>query len=228
MNEKATLEILMRNPAFREALKELIINDEALARDLGVNDEKPVFVWCVEMVTADGTPYYHPLVVPARMGAAPSMEEFLDVNFYQMMADENQFNVYRYESMVNMFRSVYTHPVRLLTIPKKTYETLVAALQTLIATILAEAEVCFTGIDNIARLTHTNVDTLKCQFMMAVFSNMNIVSSCIDQAMNVHDSENHGYTVQKRCECYDDEDWDDEEGEEDYDDYAEDEDFDEP
>lgn len=212
MNEKATLEILMRNPAFREALKDLVIRDEALARELGLNDEKPVFVWCAEMVTAEGVPYYHPLVVPARMGM-PSMEDFLDVGFYKMMADENQFEVYKYESMVNMFRSVYTHPVRLLTIPKKAYESLCVALQTLIATILAEAEVCFMSIDNIARITHTNVDTLKCQFMMSVFSNMNIVSSCIDQAMTVHDSTDHGYTVQKRCECRcdDDEDWDDEE-----------------
>lgn len=228
MNEKATLEILMRNPAFRNALKELVIRDEALAKELGVGGEKQMYVWCVEMVTAEGTPYYHPLVVPARMGMA-TMEEMLDVNFYQMMASEDQFDVYKYESMVNMFKSVYTHPVRMLSIPQSTYDTLVAALQTLIATILAEAEVCFVGMDNIARMTHTNAEQLKMQFMMNVFSNMTIVSSCIDQEMNVHDSGDHGYEVQKRCDCYDDDcDEDDDDWDEEDDEYADEEDFDEP
>ena len=225
MNEKATLEILMRNPAFRAALKDLVLRDEQLAKEIGVAAEKQMYVWCVEMVTADGTPYYHPLVIPARTGFDVSMDEMLDVGFYQMMASEDQFDVYKYEYMVNMFKSVYTHPVRMLSVPKTTYDALVVALHTLVATILAEAESCFVGMENIARLTHTNANRMKMQFMMSVFSNMTIVSSCIDQEMNVHDSENHGYEVQKRCDCCDD-DWDEEDDE--YDAYADDEDFEEP
>ena len=197
MNEKDMLNILMQNDDFKKALKELLFNDQSLAAALGVApSEPPMYVWCVEMVNNDGNKYYHPAVIPASREI--TFENMKDVSFYKMMGSSNQFEAYQYEPYVNMFRMMFIHPIMLLTIPRSVYDKLDEALRNMVSTVLAEAEPCFAHIDNIARMTHSNADAMKSQFMMSIFANITVVASSIDQDMIVHDGDNHEYEVQRR------------------------------
>jgi hypothetical protein len=218
MNEKDLLATLMRNPAFRRALKELMLHDANLANELGAGrtPDPIVHVWCAEMydVNGGGT-YYHPIIVPSN--TAMSLESMMMVDNYTMMASEDQFEAYGYENMVNMFRSVYRNiPVRLIAVPKKTYDALKNSLTILVSNVLSEAQKCFTHFDNIAAMTRTNADMLKMQFLASVFNSMTTISSCFDRDMNLSDSADHEYDLSNHDEddyvddCDDeDEDWDD-------------------
>lgn len=197
MNEKDMLNILMQNADFKKALKELLFNDQSLAAALGVApSEPPMYVWCVEMVNKDGGKYYHPAVITASREI--TFENMKDVSFYKMMGSANQFEAYQYEQYVNMFRMMFVHPIMLLSIPRAVYTKLEEALGNMVGAVIAEAEHCFTHIDNIARMTHANTDAMKAQFMMSIFANITVVASCIDQDMVVHDGEDHEYEVQRR------------------------------
>ena len=224
MNEKEILKNLMRNPAFRNAMKELLLHDDDLARNVvkvHVVQPKTTHVWCAELETVDGEKYYHPIIVPKGCTGgfmAPTLDYLMDVDNYTMMSSENQFEAYEYEHMAKMLERFHNNVrVMLVAIPSSTFTRLKSALNNLVATVLVEAEQCFGHLDNIARLTHTNADMMKTQFVSSIFANMSVLSCCIDNELHVSNSENHDYVLDLDAEEDDECTWH-EDDEDDYDD----------
>ena len=176
------------------------------------------YVWCADLVNRnDGKTYYHPVVTSASM--MPSLAEMMDVDSYIMMADQNQFAVRKWESMLRMTGQ---HTM-LVAIPDETYQALNAALRGLVGKILAEAEKLFEPLDNIAAMTRGNADSMKLMMLMRIFADMRVLFECVDQDMTIHDSEDHDYEPDEEeydedecdcgcgcgccdCDCEDDED----------------------
>lgn len=205
MNEQQILKTLMQNPAFKQALKDLMLTDAKLANDLGVTarPEPNVYVWCTEMHEIRGGIYYHPIVIPKTQ--AMDLDAMMQVDNYAMMASEDQFEAHDYEYMVNMFRMV--HPgiaVKMIAVPKKVYNDLLNSLTILVSNVLAEAEKCFVHFDNIAAMTRVNADMIKMQMLASVFNQMTTISSCFDREMNVHDSADHQYEDEREDNCDED------------------------
>jgi hypothetical protein len=215
MNEQQILETLMRNPVFKRALKEMMLNDTQLAREIGMamRVEPVVYVWCAEMHDVRGGIYYHPIIVPG--SSAMDLETMMMVNNYIMMASEDQFKAHEFEPMANMFRAVYPRiPVRLIAVPKKTFESLQNYLTILVSSVLVEAEKCFEHFDAISAMTRVDSSMLKMQMLASIFNSMTTVSSCFDRDMNICDSEDHEYDFGNDEEC---DEYDEEYDEDDYD-----------
>jgi hypothetical protein len=190
-------------------LKQILINDRTLADELGVSaNPDVVYVWCAELNRVDGELYYHPIIIPkgAEQGfTMPTLDCMLNVDYYSMMASENQFEAYRYENTAKMLELCHNNVhVKMISVPKTVYEKLRTALTTLVSAILDEAIQCFGHIDNIARMTHVDADMMKSQFIAGIFAKMTVVSSCFDQEMNVLDSTEHDYVLDIET------DWDEE------------------
>lgn len=216
MNERQILETLMRNPVFKRALKEMMLNDTQLARELGLSMrmEPVVHVWCAEMHDIGGGVYYHPIIIPG--STEMNLEAMMMVSNYTMMASENQFEAYDFEPMVNMFRSVHCGiPVKLIAVPKKTFESLQNYLTILVSSVLVEAEKCFAHFDAIAAMTRVDASMLKMKMLASVFGSMTTVSSCFDRDMNICDSADHEYDFGNNEEDWDECDEDDCENDED-------------
>lgn len=158
------------------------------------------YVWCADLVNRnDGKTYYHPVVTSASM--APSLAEMMDVDSYIMMADQNQFAVRKWEPMLRMTGQ---HTM-LVAIPDETYQALNAALHGLVGKILAEAEKLFEPLDNIAAMTRGNAESMKLMMLMRIFADMRVLFECVDQDMNIHDSEDHNYEPEEDEDEYDQE-----------------------
>lgn len=216
MNEQQILANLMRDPAYRKALQALMLEDKDLARDVCPEDtHKIAYVWCVEMVDKNTqTPYYHPLVVPGQ-NMSMDLDAMMDTSNYTMLSAFDQFEAYDHEPMVNMYQSVYgrMYPIRLISVPEETYAKLVAALTSLVESILCEINQCFAHMDNIARMANTDATMMKMRFIGSVFGKMTTVAACFNRDMDVVDSESHDYSPpevdDEWDDEYDDEDWDD-------------------
>lgn len=196
MNEKEVLKNLMANSNFRKAFRDLMLEDVYLAEELGVgaNNEALVYVWCVELENQnDEKKYYHPAIVPSSEYAM-SLDSMMEVGSYQMLYSEDQFKVHEYDPMIDMMKSCVSYPIRMIVMPKSTYEKLETALTELVGSILNEVEKCFEHFDNIARMTHQNTDRMKMQFIFSIFNNITVVATCINQDMEIVSSENHDYS----------------------------------
>lgn len=205
MNEKEILKNLMANSAFRKAFRDLMLEDVNLAEELGVgtNNETLVYVWCVELQnTIDGKKYYHPVVVPAEYSR--ELETMIQTNYYTMMCSENQFEAHGYDAKVDMMKCCVPYPIRMIVMPKSTFEKLETALVELVESILEEAKKCFEHFDNIAKMTHQDADRMKVQLLMSIFNNMSVVAACVNQDMKIIDSSDHEY-VMDDGDDYDDE-----------------------
>lgn len=205
MNEQAILRGLMQNPAFKNALREMLLHDKDLAAQMGINGGGNVYVWCAEMHDVNGGVFYHPIVTAASGAMVmPSVDEMMDVSNYVMLADEDQFEAYKYEDTVRLFRSVYgSVPVKLIAIPKDTFENLRTALLVLVTNIVGEINKCFDHLNIIAAMSNTKVDMLKMILLASVFGRMSTVAACIDREMNIHDSANHEYVTQGEIDTCD-------------------------
>lgn len=213
MNEQQILANLMKNPDYRAAMRQLILNDKDLAEEV-CPTSKSAYVWCAEMVDQNtGVTYYHPIVVPNKTMTA-ELESMMDVNNYAMLASMDQFEAYEEEPTVKMFTSVYgqKYPIRLITVPEDVFNRLLAALTALVVSILNEVRQCFVHMDNIARMSNTDADMMKMRFISSVFGCMTTVDACFDKNMEISDSSNHDYVVyEEDDEEYDEEDdWEDE------------------
>jgi hypothetical protein len=215
MNEQQILANIMKNPAYREAFRRLLIEDKDLARAVcPEQNNAAAYIWCAEMTDQNtGIVYYHPVVIP-QTGMSMDMGSLMDVNNYTMMVAFNQFEAYDHEPMVKMFTSVYgdRYPIRLISVPEETYVELAAALTSLVTAILSELEQCFDHLDSVARMSNTDATMLKVRLIGSVFGNMTTVAACFDREMNVVDSEDHDYHV----EVEEDEDCDEEECDDDW------------
>lgn len=197
----------MNNPEeLRNLVNRVLNNEEAceLLRKLLLPNTAPTtpvagpvwYVWCVDLVNrTDGKTYYHPVVTSADM--MPSLEAMMNVDNYIMLADKNQFAVRQWE---NMLRMTGQH-VMVVAIPDETYQALNTALKSLVGKILAEAEKMFEPLDNIAAMTRGNADSLKLMMLMRIFADMRVLFECVDQNMDIHDSEDHDYSDECECEC---------------------------
>ena len=214
MNEQQILANLMRDPAYRHALRNLMLQDKDLANDVCPEQGNNAYIWCAEMVDQNtGITYYHPVVIPSTQ-MSMDMDSLMSVDNYTMMVSFDQFEAYEHEPMVKMFTSVYgdRYPIRLITVPEDVYAKLEAALISLVTSILNEIEQCFTHIDAIARMSNSDATMLKVRLIGSVFGNMTTVSACFDRNMDVADSEGHDYKVQPE---EDEEAWDEEDEDED-------------
>ena len=217
MNEQNILKTLMQNPAFKEALREMLIHDQDMAAELGVGvAAKNVYVWCAEMTDANtGRVFYHPIIAPEKPMLMPDINYMMNVENYSMMASEDQFEAYKYESMIKMFRSVYGNiPTKLIAVPEATYERLAEALLILVVNILDEINRCFDHLDRISAMANMPADMMKMNLIASVFGNMTTVAACFDREMEVHDSKSHDYTIHEEED--EDDDFDDDDEEEDY------------
>ena len=197
---------MSNNNELRDLINRVLNDEEAceLLRKLLIPQHKPApavtqnnwYVWCADLVNRyDGKTYYHPVVTSA--SKMPSLAEMMDVDSYIMMADQNQFAVRKWEPMLR----VTGQHTMLVAIPDDTYQALNTALKSLVGKILAEAEKLFEPLDNIAAMTRGNAESMKLMMLMRIFSDMRILFECVDQDMNVHDSEDHDYTEECECEC---------------------------
>lgn len=210
MEEKKLLEELLKSSSFREAFRQLMIEDPYLAGELGAskNSGSTVCVWCVEMETVDGKQFYHPIVIPNSDGMMPDVTMMMDPEYYTMMYTEDQFSAYDYEAKIDFMKSVYPNiKIRMLTIPKTTFEMLKESLHTLVVEILSEINSCFAHYERIEKLTHANMDLQKVELLSSVFGNMTVVATCINKDMSVIDSTAHAYVpleTNEYCCCCDD------------------------
>ena len=118
--------------------------------------------------------------------------------------------------MVNMFRAVhYGVPVKLIAVPKSTFDSLQNHLTILVSSILVESEKCFAHFDAISAMTRVDASVMKMKMLASVFSSMTTVSSCFDRDMNICDSTDHEYDFGNNEEDWDECDEDDCENDED-------------
>jgi hypothetical protein len=214
MNEQQMLTVLMKNPEFKKAFKEMLLHDKDLAAEFGMPaQEKNIYVWCAEMTSVSGDAFYHPIVIPANGMMITDVDFMMHPENYTMMASENQFDAYEHEPILKMFRSAYgSVPVRLIAVPEDTFAKLKIALSVLVTNIIGEVNNCFDHIDRIAVMANTKAEMLKMNLLASIFGNMTTVAACFDREMNLHDSKDHEYVVEDNYDYdgYDDEDWDDE------------------
>lgn len=197
MNEQQILANLMKDPAYRQALRNLMISDKDLAKEVRIEEKTLVYVWCAEMVDQNtGIKYYHPVIIPSTT-MSMEIDSLMDVGNYTMMYSFNQFESYKHEPIVKMFTSVWgdKYPIRLITIEEELYKRLDATLITLVTSILDEIENCFQHIDHIAKIANTDSNILKVRLIGSVFGNMTTVSACFNQGFEITNSESHDYRI---------------------------------
>lgn len=216
MNEKEILKNLMANSNFRAAFRSLMLEDVNLAEELGVGkqNEGIVFVWCVELLNAnDEQKYYHPLIVPSQQTMIRDLETALDVSTYDMMYSDNQFAAHEYNAMVDFFKNCNPGKrVHMIAMPESTFAQLKKSLTELVTEILNEVQKCFEPLDNIGIMTHQNSEMMKMQLVANIFGNMSVVSSCINQNLDVVDSTDHDYEqLMDEEDCWEEDDFCDEE-----------------
>ena len=189
---------IMENEDVRKALKELIISNQDLANELGVGAQQNVYVWCAELINlGDGECYYHPIVVPKNEAMRnPTLEMLLDMDTYKMLGYEDQFAAYDNEHIARRLEAMMPVSVKLLTIPRNTYNELNEGLYNLVGAILKECEACFNHFEAIARMTNTNADRMKANFIMSVFAQTSTVSMCLTKELMIENSDNHEYNLE--------------------------------
>lgn len=219
MNTRELIEKVLNNPEACELLQKLLIPVETPAP---ATKQNTWYVYCAEMTNNnDGKKYYHPVVSSANGYSMPSLDELMNPETYQMIAYQNQFDAHAEKAKIDTIVRMTGQTILLVNIPDETYQILDKALHDLMDNILAECEVVFESIDNIAKMTRkpASGNAMKMSFMMSVLQNLDTLYECFDANMVVTDSEDHDYTVETEDEWegYDGEDEDYDEDEDDWD-----------
>ena len=184
----------------KEALRKMLLSDE-------MESKKGVYVWCAKKTTTGGKNYYHPVVSNFNI-VIPELEELLDPDFYQMIADENQFRAYDVKDQMDVLARITGQNIMLVCVPKDVYDQLEANLRELMSRIISAAKACFAPIDALAAVSRTDSDVTKKAVILSTLQQLDYLYSCVSEEMEIEDGTDHEY-VDPNEEDYDDDDDDD-------------------
>jgi hypothetical protein len=172
-----------------------------------MESKKGVYVWCAKKTTTGGKNYYHPVVSNFNI-VIPELEELLDPDFYQMIADENQFRAYDVKDQMDMLARITGQNIMLVCVPKDVYDQLEANLRELMSRIISAAKACFAPIDALAAVSRTDSDVTKKAVILSTLQQLDYLYSCVSEEMEIEDGTDHEY-VDPNEEDEDDDDDDD-------------------